>query len=122
MAEYQPVVFENSEGTEISNDPNWLAMKQLENAGISFAGSQPNVLEAQLQAAANAGADDDEELGEDDDDETVDYTKMNGKQLKAVAAERGVDIKGIKTVGELRAALVADDEAKAENDDESDDE
>lgn len=102
---YVPVVFEDSEGNTISNDPVYRAQQTLAAAGVSFAESQPE------QLATNARAADDVDLGDDD---AEDYKAFDGTELKAMADERGVDRKGLKTVGELRQALISADEAAAQ--------
>lgn len=124
---YEPVVFLNASGEEVSNDPNWLAMKQLQAAGISFNQSQPGHLESVLQAANRpAPAEDDEDIDDGEPEEALDeagnrtYAELSGKALVSLADERGVERKGLKKVGELRAALIqADADAR---DDEGDDE
>lgn len=126
MADYKPVVFENSLGEEISNDPNYLAMKQLQQAGISFAGSQPTDLQAGLAAAqgeqespnASSLSDDpDSEVEDSEDDEPRDYTDLKGKALGAYAKERGLSLKdddgNAKTVGAIREELIELDKAQA---------
>lgn len=91
MAEkYQPVLFENSKGETISNDPVYLAQQTIDQ-----------------YSGANSGNGDDEAI------DTSPYADMNGRDLKAAAKERGVDISGMKTVGEVRRALEEDDAAKA---------
>ena len=52
----------------------------------------------------------------DDESEAGPYDGLDGKALKALAAEREVDIKGLKTKSEVVAALTA---ADAESEDES---
>lgn len=98
MAEndYKPVIFENSLGEIISNDPVYLAQRTLARAGINY--------------GSTASTDDDDAI---DDVEVSPYAELKGAALKAAAADKGVDIKGLKTVGEVRAALTAHDEAEA---------
>lgn len=124
MADYTPVVFEDSKGNKISNDPVYLAQQTLEAAGITYAQSQPATMQSALvnasggAPAAPQAPSDDDEIG-DDDTPDVDadgkrtYKELDGKGLKTLAAQREVDITGLKKVGEVRAALIADDEAKA---------
>lgn len=95
--EYKPVVFLNSLGEEISNDPIFHAQKTLEAAGI---------------AVGNTADDDDDQLQKDSDTPPT-YEGISGKDLKQLAAEKGVDLTGLTTVGELRAALVQSDAEKA---------
>lgn len=97
---HEPVIFENSLGETISNDPIWHAQKTLEAAGIAVG-----------QVEQNTPADPDD--SDQEIDKAEDYKSLDGKALKALAGEREVDITGLKTVGEVRAALVADDVAKA---------
>lgn len=108
------VVFQNSLGEEISNDPRWHAMKTLRDAGISFDQSQPEARQAAFRAAAADDADlgDDEETEPDvDENGARTYKELDGPALKKLATERGVDIKGLKKVGEVRDALRAADAA-----------
>lgn len=102
---YEPVVFENSEGTEISNDPVWHARKTLE---------QYNALPPQLQSAAgNAARDDDgDDLEGDDEDRIEDYKSFDGAALKKLAKQRSLDTTGLKTVGDLRARFIELDAAE----------
>lgn len=106
------VTFLDSEGNEISNDPRWLAKKTLEDAGfgVSFNQSQPIQANTRMAQAAGVSNDDDDELGEDDEDRTEDYKSYSGSELKKLANARGVDISGLKKVGEVRKALMAADE------------
>jgi hypothetical protein len=108
----EPVVFLWPDGTEFSNDPIWLARKRL----AEFQMANPTAPRVPL--------------GPDDDTDFSEYDDMDGKALKAVANEKGVDISGLKKVGQVRAALIAFDEAQvaakaagdADNDDELDEE
>lgn len=93
MAEkHKPVTFTNSLGEVISNDPIFLAQQTLARAG----------------------------MGASDADQSIDgdnpYADLGGKELKALAKERGVDITGLKTLGQVRDALVAADEESADAD------
>lgn len=87
---YKPVLFENSRGETISNDPVYLAQQTLDQ-----------------YSGGNTGNGDDEAI------DTSPYADMNGRDLKAAAKERGVDISGMKTVGEVRRALEEDDAKNA---------
>jgi hypothetical protein len=116
--EYQPVVFEDSQGNEISNDPVWLAKQRLAEYGVDASDNSAEIaakdaeieaLKAQL-AAAQTPAEADEE--ETDEAGARTYGELDSKGLKALAKERNVDIAGLKTVGEVRSALV-DADAKA---------
>lgn len=110
------VTFLNAAGEEISNDPRWHARRTLEAAGMQTPAVSSALVDenaalkakiAELEAAAaqkSQGVEDDDPADEDDDAETQDeYSKMNGKELKAFAKEHDIDIKGLKTVGEVRA-------------------
>jgi hypothetical protein len=92
--DYKPVVFEDSQGNEISNDPVYQAQKLLEQQ-FGANGRQPRYP-------------DDESLVPDDE-----YNDMNGAELKKLAKERGVDISGLKTVGEVRTRLREADAAQS---------
>ena len=125
MAEkHEPVVFEDSLGNTISNDPVYRAQQTLESAGVdensdnsSDLKSENEQLRAQLEEllrSQSAGDGDsgndssgDDESPEDSqgDEEEVDLDALDGAQLKELAAERGVDITGLKKVGEVRQAL-----------------
>lgn len=95
------VTFENSLGETVSNDPNYLAKERLEAAGIQVGG-------------ASTPSDHDEAI-------TTPYDELKQQELKDLAKERGVDLKGAKTVGDLRQRLVdADDAAEDEDEDDSD--
>lgn len=115
-----PVTFLSADGEEISNDPVWHAKKTLEQAGQPFAGSQPEEQQARLRQIAAA---DDDNLGDDDDTEEAKddagnrtYAELDAKGVKKEATDRGVDIKGLKKVGEVREALIAADTAQRELD------
>lgn len=114
---YQPVVFLDSAGNEISNDPVWHAQKTLRAAGVSFENSQPDA-QARLLEQQNAATDDDDaelEAEAAEPEQDVDesgartYKELKGADLKSLANSRGVDITGAKTVGDVRKALIAAD-------------
>ena len=119
---YQPVVFLDSAGNEISNDPVWHAQKTLRAAGVSFENSQPDAQARQLEAQNAATEDDDEDLESEasepepavDADGKRTYKELKAPELKSLANTRGVDIAGAKTVGDVRKALIAADAAEAE--------
>lgn len=94
MAKHEPVVFLDSAGNEVSNDPVWHAQRTLREAGVGQA---------------------------QDEDLPGDYDGLSGAELKALAKERGMNIAGIKKVSELRAALEAFDQNESSDDDESGD-
>lgn len=87
----KPVVFLDAEGNEISNDPRWHAQKLLD---------QDKQNRQNLEALGTAGKLQD--TAQDDD-----LDKMDGKALKATAETEGVDIDGLKKVGEVREAIRA---------------
>jgi hypothetical protein len=118
---YEPVVFLDSAGNEISNDPVWHAQKTLRAAGVSFDNSQPDA-QARLLEQQNAASteDDDDEIDADaepeqdlDGDGNRTYKELKGAELKSLANTRGVDITGAKTVGDVRKALIGADTAAA---------
>lgn len=108
---YTPVTFLDSEGNEISNDPVWLARRTLAQHGVEDI-TETSTEKASAEAEATSTSDD-ESIAED-------YSKFDGKQLKELAKERDISIKGLKTVGEVRQALIAAD-AATEDEDEDDD-
>ena len=97
------VTFEDSSGNTISNDPNYLALERLKAAGISTEGG------------ARTPADHDEEL-------TTPYDHLKQTELKDLAKKHGVDIKGVKTLGELRGRLDDADLDLSESDEEDEEE
>lgn len=111
------VTFENSLGEEISNDPRWHAERVLADAGVEGEKDQRIAeLEAALREATGSSevrSADDAEMEGDDDTPDVDpatgtrtYKELDSKALKALAAEREVDITGLTKVGQVRQALV----------------
>ena len=122
MAKHEPVLFENSLGETISNDPFWLAEQLLANSDQAGVEDDKDAriaeLEAQLAATAPATppTDDDEvEDDEDDEDKPRDYKELTGKPLANYAKERGLVLKNEdgtnKKVSEVRAELIALDAA-----------
>ncbi|WNO27792.1 hypothetical protein SEA_HUWBERT_40 [Microbacterium phage Huwbert] len=120
------VTFLNSAGEEVSNDPRWKAKRLLEESGIDSSNDNEELYEEldaarsqlqnkdeelaelrrQLEIARNTAPQGVEDLDEDDESEDEDdFTTMSGKELQAFAKENGHDIKGLKTVGEVRARL-----------------
>lgn len=61
-------------------------------------------------------------LSDGDDDEDVDLDELSAKQLRAIAAERDVDVRGLRSKLELRNALERADTAAAAGGGGSDDE
>lgn len=121
--EYQAVVFLDSAGNEISNDPIWHAQKRLAEAGLGD-GPTPQVGVAVGIPAVPLGASDDDSIdsatpADLDSSGNRTYKELNGQELQALAKERNVDITGLKKVGEVRDALKkadADAAAQAEVD------
>lgn len=125
------VTFLDSNGEEISNDPRWRAQKTLEARGINpnAAAEKDDIiaqLEEQLRAlqAQGIAPNDDEDELTDEDGFAVDeegkrtYTDLDSKAVVAELKKREIPLTkedGTKLkVGEARAALVADDAAKAD--------
>ncbi len=112
------VVFELPDGTEVSNDPRWLAQRTLKRAGIAGDSNDSAELkakiaelEAKLAEATKSDEDDDEDDSNEDGDE---YDALKGADLKKLAADRNVDISGMTKVGQVRDALRAADKAAAD--------
>jgi len=120
------VTFEDADGNEISNDPRWHAKQVMAATGVNVDDLQAQIAkltaerDAALDAAHTSGsqAGDAGDASSDDDDKTSDdgdeYDALNGADLKKLAGDRGVDIAGMKKVGEVREALRAADKAAAE--------
>lgn len=94
-----PVFFLDVDGNRVSNDPGWRARQ----ASGQFA--EPEVVPSEETLEA---------------EEEVDYDSLSGKELKALAKERGVNIAGLSTVGDVREALRDADEIPADEDAEED--
>jgi len=88
MAKHEPVIFKNSQGEVISNDPIWKAQ--------------------QLLGVTDDSDDSDDEMPVEENP----YAGFTARELKELANERGVDISGLKKVGEVREALLAADAAE----------
>ena len=120
MADKDYVVFEDSSGNVISNDPRWHAERTLKQGGVDVNSLQDENAElrrqlAELQAAQVADNSAEATGGleeEDDNDEAAPYADVKGADLGKLARERGIDTKG-KKAGEVRAELAAQDAAKA---------
>lgn len=130
MANDDYVVFEDSQGNEISNDPRWKAAKTLEAAGVEVGKSDSLTDEerAELeelrefkrtQGVAQApneftGTADVEE--DDDEDEENPYADVKGAALASLAKERGIKLTaedGTKLkAGDVRKALAAQDNSQ----------
>lgn len=108
---HTPVVFKDANGNLITNDPVLKAHQTLGQDISEFLTEPPTSAGV---GTATRRASDDEEI------DTDPYNDLNGKELKQLAGDRGVSIKGLKTVGEVRQAL-RDADAAAEADDDEDD-
>jgi hypothetical protein len=136
MANDDYVVFEDSQGNEISNDPRWKAAKTLEAAGVevgksdSLTDAERAELEelrefkrtqgvAQAPNEFNGTADVEEQEEDDDDDEENPYAEVKGAALATLAKERGIKLTaedGTKLkAGQVRAALADQDLGAAGN-------
>lgn len=107
---YNPVVFEDSRGNIISNDPNYKAFEQLRSAGLL-----PNA-EDDTRSHGVDDSDDEVETG-DNEPGVEDYTSVKGKDLAELAQERGINLKNedgsAKKAGEVREALMEQDREAA---------
>jgi hypothetical protein len=115
------VVFEDSQGNEISNDPRWRAARTLKNSGVDVDAQAAELEElrafkrahevAQAPNEFTGTADVEEPEDSDDDDAENPYAEVKGAELAKLAKERGIDIKGLKA-GDVRDALAAQDAAE----------
>lgn len=121
------VVFEDSAGNEVSNDPRWRAEKLLglqKEQGVDPRDAELEELRAfkaahDVAQAPNSltGEGPDEEEPDDTDapDEENPYASVTGKDLSSLARDRGIKIeKGMKA-GDVRNALAAQDLGNAAN-------
>lgn len=119
------VVFEDSAGNEVSNDPRWKAEKLLgiqKEQGVDALQAELEELREFKRAhdvaqAPNqlTGEGPDEEEPDDTDapDAENPYASVTGKDLTSLARDRGITIvKGMKA-GDVRNALAAQDLGKA---------
>lgn len=110
------VTFLDSKGREISNDPRWHARKTLKSEGVDVDQLEAKIAEltAQLQAQ-NAAAAASEGVEDEDADEDSPYADVKGKDLSALAKERGISLKNddgsTKKANDVRAELAAQDKA-----------
>lgn len=100
---HTPVVFKAADGSLITNDPVLKAHQMLGEDISEFLTG-----EAGVEGVTPAGTSDDEDI------DTDPYAGMTGAELKDEAKNRGVDIKGLTKVGQVRDALRAADETEAE--------
>lgn len=120
MAQEEYVVFEDSQGNEISNDPRWRAARTLKNSGVDVDAQAAELEELRAFKRAHevaqapnefTGTADVEEPEDDDDDDESPYADVKGADLSKLAKERGITIvKGMKA-GDVRNALAAQDNA-----------
>lgn len=122
------VVFEDSEGNLISNDPRFHALQQLGvdmSQGVSFDQSQPAEAEERTAKVANSTPQPKTAPAvtspHTDDDGNRTYKELEGKDLVAFAKERGVETKGLKA-REVRQLLIDQDNESEEDEEEDDDE
>lgn len=115
---YEPVVFLDSAGNEITNDPVVKARQTLSAMGVGSDERDAEIESLLQQLAAlqesQSQSDDDEDDDESSDSEdeengqgtqTIDLESMDGKQLKAFAGERNIDITGLTKVSEVRTRI-----------------
>lgn len=101
----KPVVFELPDGTEVSNDPLFHQQQFLKQDAEN---------KARLQMERDAA--------DNEDIHTDELDGLKGAELKALAEEEDVDIKGLTKVGEVKAAIreARAEKAKAGNQGEQD--
>ena len=105
---YEPVTFLNSQGETITNDPVLLAQQRIDS----------------ITGVDSTKRDDSNDEVEQDDNP---ISSMSGGELKEYAKANGIDIKGLKTVGEVRERITtvqaaAEEAADEDSDDDSDSE
>lgn len=98
---HTPVIFKDANGNLITNDPVLRAHQTLGEDISEFLTAEVGVEDVSNQTS------------DDEDIDTDPYNELTGKELKQLASDRGVDIKGLTKVGQVRDALRAADEAKA---------
>lgn len=104
------VTYLDAEGNEISNDPRWIAQQYLREQGVTEEEEDAAEEDNETEAQGDEGQEQTSYDEEGSEEEVVDYDSLNGKELKALAKERGVDITGLTKVSEVREALRAADE------------
>lgn len=119
------VLFEDSQGNTVSNDPRWKAAQTLKASGVDVDQVARDAAELEeLRAFKRAhevaqapneftGTADVEEPEDDDDDAENPYADVKGKDLSALAKERGITIEKGMRAGDVRNALAAQDLGKA---------
>jgi len=127
------VLFEDSEGNVISNDPRWRAEQVLAAEGVDIDQLEADrreleelrefkrthgVAQAPQDPAFTGESEDDDEDDEEDEEATTPgpYDSVKGKDLSALAKERGIEltVDGHKlTAPEVRNALAAQDLGRA---------
>src|ERR1044071_8224137 len=109
---HTPVIFKDANGNLITNDP---VLKAHQTLG-------QDISEFLTEAPTSAGVGTPPRANDDEEIDTDPYNALNGKELKKLAGDRGVNIRGLKTVGEVRQALRdADDDEDEDESDEDDD-
>lgn len=113
-------VFRRPDGTEFSNHPEYMVRKSIHDSNKAAEAAQA---ERDRVAAEKAAAEEDldtdpDETADEDGDGTISYEEMSGADLKAAAAELGVDIpKGTKRtalIGMLNEVVAAKASTPAE--------
>lgn len=107
------VVFEDSNGNEISNDPRWQAERVLkQQGGVDVDAQQAELEELRAFKAAHEVSEPPNAL-----ENAQDYSAITGDDLAKLAKERGIELTkddGTKMkAGEVREALAAQDAANA---------
>jgi hypothetical protein len=120
------VLFEDSVGNVVSNDPRWKAAQTLKASGVDVDQVSRDAAEleelrafkrahevAQAPNEFTGTADVEEPEDDEDDDAENPYADVKGKDLSALARERGIEVvKGMRA-GDVRQALAAQDLGKA---------
>lgn len=120
--EDEVVVFLDSQGNEISNDPRWYARKQLKSEGVDIEALQAELATLRAQLGSQGGqpvspqelVSNDEDI--EDEESEGDYSDVKGSALVKLAKERGIElsVEGKKlTASEVRKALAAQDAENA---------
>lgn len=113
MAKNESVVFLDSAGNTISNDPAFLAKKLLSEAGVDEPQVDLDEIRASVRAeieAEMAAAAAEENGQKDPSDKDDEYSSLDGKALKELAKERGIEIPSdVTKVGQLRDLLRSHD-------------
>lgn len=115
MAKHEAVVFLDSNGEEISNDPIYLAKKRLADAGVEEETTEVDVEAMRAEIEAKVRAEIEAEMAQraaesSGSNNSIDYGSMDQKQLKELAKTRDLTIpKEVTTVPALRDFLRANE-------------